>query len=109
MNLSFSLFERLFGKCKEKKVLTSFLYLAFPEKLSTSFWIVESKLLAVFPEEKLKKLREAEVTVLLEDIGKVVVLHLTHSELSDTVEEVDCETFDEAKTSFNQGLNYLLV
>ena len=66
---------------------------------------MESRLLAVFPEEKFKELREAEVTVLLEDIGKVEVLGLTQSELSDTVEEVDCETFDEAKSGFKQGLN----
>ena len=61
---------------KEKKILTSFLYLPFPEKLSASFWIVQSTLLAVFPEEQLKELREAEVTVLLGDVGKVEVLSL---------------------------------
>ena len=61
---------------KEKKILTSFLYLPFPEKLSASFWIVQSTLLAVFPKEQLKELREAEVTVLLGDIGKVEVLSL---------------------------------
>ena len=48
----------------------------FPEKLSASFWIVQSTLLAVFPEEQLKELREAEVTVLLGDVGKVEVLSL---------------------------------
>ena len=48
----------------------------FPEKLSASFWIVQSTLLAVFPKEQLKELREAEVTVLLGDIGKVEVLSL---------------------------------
>ena len=105
INLSFPLLERSFGKRKEKKVLTSFLYLPFPEKLSASFWKVNSKLLAAFPEEQLKELREAEITVLLEDVGKVEVLSLTQSELSDTVEEVDCETFDETKSGFNQGLN----
>ena len=57
--------------------------------MSTSFWIVESELLAVFSEEKFKELREAEVTILLEDIGKREVLGLTQSELSDTVGEVD--------------------
>ena len=61
---------------KEKKILTSFLYLPIPEKLSASFWIVQSTLLAVFPEEQLKELREAEVTVLLGDVGKVEVLSL---------------------------------
>ena len=45
---------------------------------------MQSKLQAVFPEEKWKELREAEVTVLLEDRGKVEVLSLTQSELSDT-------------------------
>ena len=49
---------------------------------------MQSKLLDVFPEEKLKELREAEVTVLLEDVGKAEVSSLTQSELSDTVEEV---------------------
>ena len=88
INLSFSLLERSFGKGKENKVLTSFLYLPFPEKLYASFSIVQSKLLDVFPEEKLKELREAEVTVLLEDVGKAEVSSLTQSELSDTVEEV---------------------
>ena len=66
---------------------------------------MQSKLLAAFPEEKLKELREGEVTVLLEDIGKVQVLRLTQSELSDAVEEVDCETFDKAKSGFKRGLN----
>ena len=66
---------------------------------------MESKLLAVFPEKKFKELREAKVTVLLEDIGKVEILSLTQSELRDTVEEVDRETFDEAKRGFKQGLN----
>ena len=55
---------------------------------------MESRLLAVFPEEKFKELTETEVTVLLEDIDKVEVFGLVQSELSDTVEEVDCETFD---------------
>ena len=77
-----------------------FLCLPFPEKLFASFPIVQSKLLAVFPEEQLKDLREAEVPVLLEDGGKVKVLSLTQSELRDTVEEVDCETIDEAKSGF---------
>ena len=79
-----------------------FLCLPFPEKLFASFRIVQSKLLAVFPEEQLKDLREAEVPVLLEDGGKVAVLSLTQSELRDTVEEVDCETIDEAKSGFKQ-------
>ena len=65
------------------------MYLPFPEKLSASSWIVQSTLLAVFPEEQLKELREAEVTVLLEDVGKFEVLSLTQSELRNTVEEVD--------------------
>ena len=89
MNFSFSPFERSFGKRKEKKVLTSFLYLPFPEKLSASFWIVQSTLLVVFPEEQLKELRETEFTILMEDVGKVEVLSLTQSELRNTVEEVD--------------------
>ena len=76
--------------------------LPFPEKLFASFRIVQSKLLAVFPEEQLKDLREAEVPVLLEDGGKVAVLSLTQSELRDTVEEVDCETIDEEKSGFKQ-------
>ena len=65
------------------------MYLPFPEKLSASSWIVQSTLLAVFPEEQLKELRETEVTVLLEDVGKFEVLSLTQSELRNTVEEVD--------------------
>ena len=65
------------------------LYLPFPEKLSAVVWIVQSKLLALFPEEQLKELREAEVTVLLEEAGKVEVLSLTQSELRDFVEEVE--------------------
>ena len=76
------------------------MYLPFPEKLSASFRIVLSTLLAVFLEEQLKDIREAEVPVLLEDGGKVEVLSLTQSELRDTVEEVDCETIDEAKSGF---------
>ena len=88
INFSFSPFERSFGKRKEKKVLTSFLFLPFPDKLSASFWIVQSKLLDVFPEQ-LKELTETEITVLLEDVGKVEVLSLTQSELRNTVEEVD--------------------
>ena len=35
---------------------------------------MRSALLAVFPEEQLKELREAEVTVLLVDVGKTEVL-----------------------------------
>ena len=42
-------------------------------------------MLVIFPEEKLKQLREAEVTVLLKDIGKVEVFGLTQSELSDSI------------------------
>ena len=61
------------------------LYLPFPEKLSALFWIVQSKLL----EELREELREAEVTVLLEEAGKVEVLSLTKSELRDFVEEVE--------------------
>ena len=38
-------------------------------------------------------------------MGKVEVLSLTQSELGETVEEVDCEIFDETKTGFKQGLN----
>ena len=49
---------------QRKKILTSFLYLSFPEKLSTSFWIVQFTLLVAFPEEQLKELREAEVIAL---------------------------------------------
>ena len=100
INLPFSPFERSSGKRKDKKVLTLFLYLPFPEKLSASFRIVLSTLLAVFLEEQLKDIREAEVPVLLEDGGKVEVLSLTQSELRDTVKEVDCETIDEAKSGF---------
>ena len=70
---------------------------------------MQSKLLAVFPEEQLKDLREAEVPVLLEDGGKVEVLSLTQSELRDTVEEVDCETIDEAKSGFQQIWILLLI
>ena len=50
---------------------------------------MQSTLLAVFPEEQLKELRETEVTVLLENVGKFEVLSLTQSELRNTVEEVD--------------------
>ena len=103
--ISFSPFERSFGRYKEKKVLTSFLYLPFTEKLFTSFWIVQSTLLVVFPEEQLKELREEEFIVLLEDVGKAEVLSLTQSELGETVEEVDCETFDETKSGIKQSLN----
>ena len=70
---------------------------------------MQSKLLAVFPEEQLKDLREAEVPVLLEDGGKVAVLSLTQSELRDTVEEVDCETIDEEKSGFKQIWILLLI
>ena len=105
INISFSPFESLFGKRKGKKVFTSFLYLPFPEKLSASFWVDQSTLLGVFPEEQLKELRETDVAVMLEDVGKDEVLSLTHSELRDTVDEVDCETFDETKSGFKQGLN----
>ena len=66
---------------------------------------MQSTLLAVFPEEQLKELRETEVTVLLKDVGKVEVLSLTQSELRNTVEEVDWETIDETKSGFKQGLN----
>ena len=59
-------------------------------------------MLAVFLEKKLKELRQAEVTGLLEYIDKVEGLGLTQSELSDTVEDVDCETFDEVKTGFKK-------
>ena len=81
------------------------MYLSFPEKLSPSFWIVQSTLLVLFLKEQLKKLRKAEVIVLLEDVGKVEVLSYTKLELRETVEEVDCETFDETKNGFKQGLN----
>ena len=80
------------------------MFLPFPDKLSASFWIVQSKLLDVFPEQ-LKELTETEVTVLLEDVGKVEVLSLTQSELRNTVEEVDWETTDETKSGFKQDLN----
>ena len=79
--------------------------LPFQKKLSASISRVQSKLLAVFPEEQLKELKEAEVTVLLEEVSKVEILSLTQSLLKDTVEEVDCETIDEKKCSFKQGLN----
>ena len=81
------------------------MYLPLPGKLSASFLIVKSILLVVFAEEPLKELREAEVIVLLEDLGKVEVLSLTQSELRETVAEEDCGTFDETKTGFKQGLN----
>ena len=58
-----------------------------------------------FPEEQLKEPREAEVTVMLEYVAKIKVLSSTQSELGDTVEEVDCETFDETKSGFKQDLN----
>ena len=58
-----------------------------------------------FPEEQLKEPREAEVTVMLECVAKIKVLSSTQSELRDTVEEVDCETFDETKSGFKQDLN----
>ena len=58
-----------------------------------------------FPEEQLKELREAEVAVLLEYVGKIKVLSSTQLELRDIVEEVDCETFDETKNGFKQDLN----
>ena len=58
-----------------------------------------------FPEEQLKEPREAEVTVMLEYVAKIKVLSSTQSELRDTVEEVDCETFDETKSGFKQDLN----
>ena len=58
-----------------------------------------------FPEEQLKEPREAEVTVMLEYVAKIEVLSSTQSELRDTVEEVDCETFDETKSGFKQDLN----
>ena len=38
-------------------------------------------------------------------MGKVEVLRLTQSELGNTVEEVNCDTFDDAKSGFKQGLN----
>ena len=85
IKLSFSPFKRSFGKRKDKKLFTSFLYLPLPEKLSASFWIVKSALLAVFPKEQLKELREAE--------------------LRDTIKEVDCEIFDETNSGFKQYLN----
>ena len=62
---------------------------------------MRTTLLAVFPEKQLKEVREAQVTVLPEDVGKVEVLSSTKSELRDTVEEVDCETFHETKIGFN--------
>ena len=58
-----------------------------------------------FPEEQLKEPREAEVTVMLEYVAKIKVLSSTQSDLRDTVEEVDCETFDETKSGFKQDLN----
>ena len=58
-----------------------------------------------FPEEQLKEPREAEVTVMLEYVAKIKVLSSTQSELRDTVEEVDCKTFDETKSGFKQDLN----
>ena len=85
---------------KRKKVLTSFFYLPFQQKLSALFWIVQFTLLAVFQEEQWKGLRHAEVTVLLEDVGKVEVWDWTQSELRDTVEEVGCETFYGTKSGF---------
>ena len=43
---------------------------------------MHSALLAVFLEEQLKELREAEVTVLLVDVGKAeVLLKLTNSRI----------------------------
>ena len=66
---------------------------------------MQSTLLAVFPEEQLKELRETEVTVLLENVGKIEVLSLTQSELRNTAKEVDWETIDETKSGFEQGLN----
>ena len=38
-------------------------------------------------------------------MGKVEVFGLTQSELSDTIQEVDCEIFYEAKTGRKQDLN----
>ena len=131
---------KVIWKRQREKVLTSFLYLSFPGKVSASFWIVQSTLLAVFSEGQLKELRATEVTVLLEDVDKVQVLtlprrrplsyrnqsidlqsksrtgfyitasilkglSLTQSELRNTVDEVDWETIDETKSSFQQGLN----
>ena len=61
---------------------------------------MRTTLLAVFPEKQLKEVREAQVTVLPEDVGRVEVLSSTKSELRDTVEEVDCETFHETKIGF---------
>ena len=66
---------------------------------------MQSTLLAVFPEEQLKELRETEVTVLLENVGKIEVLSLTQSELRNNAKEVDWETIDETKSGFEQGLN----
>ena len=59
---------------------------------------MQSKLLAVFPEKQLKELKEAEVTVLMEEVDKLELR-------GDTVEGVDREIFDEKNYSSKQSLN----
>ena len=68
--------------------------------------IVQSTSLAEFPEEQLRELKETNFIALLKEVGKAEVLCLTQSELRvDIAEEVDCENFDEKKSSVKQGLN----
>ena len=56
---------------------------------------MQSNLQAVFPEEQLNELTGAEVTLFLEEVGKVEVLRLTQLKLSrDFNSVVDCEAFD---------------
>lgn len=67
---------------------------------------MQSNLQAVFPEEQLNELTGAEVTLFLEEVGKVEVLRLTQLKLSrDFNSEVECEAFDEKNCVFKLGLN----